>query len=143
MRRARAHEGVFMKACGIGVLMRRARLRLIKYHRDDLDWGVVLVSCHAKGKIISAFVSDVYLMRAWFLGPASAEPTGKSEEAYSWNLHGSWGAGLPGHVRNLRVTLGIAFWFPVWPADPERGALPGPFRLWRAERCEGYRRKKQ
>ena len=96
---------MFMKACSIGVLMRRARLRLIKYHRDDLDWGVVLVSCHAIDKTTSAFLSDVYLMRAWFSGPASAEPTGNSEEAYSWNLHGSGGAGLPGHVRNLRVLL--------------------------------------
>ena len=55
---------MFMKACSIGVLMRHARLRLIKYHGDDLDWDTVLFSCHAKGKTTSAFIPNADLMRA-------------------------------------------------------------------------------
>ena len=39
-------------------------------------------------------------------------------------MPGSRGAGLPSHVRNLRVLPGINFRFPVWPADPKRGVLP-------------------
>ena len=54
----------FRSAFGIGVSMRRARLQLIKYHRDALGWDAVFCSGHAKGKTTSAFTPNAALMRA-------------------------------------------------------------------------------
>ena len=54
----------FTSAFGIGVSMRRALLRLIKYHWYALGWDAVFCSGYAKGKAISVFIPDAALVRA-------------------------------------------------------------------------------